>query len=102
MVERTCIGRVKNLNFAPAGDADWNVIPIRGQSDRLYPNQGRVFCPRRDASAAVPFSNAIRASSLRAIAKQSRATKEELDCFVARAPRNDVEGLRHNSAFSRR
>jgi hypothetical protein len=28
--------------------------------------------------------------SLRAPAKQSRATKEELDCLVASAPRNDV------------
>jgi hypothetical protein len=41
------------------------------------------------------------APSLRALAKQSRGRKEALDCFVARAPRNDVERSRYNSAFSR-
>jgi hypothetical protein len=40
-------------------------------------------------------------SSLRAPAKQSMSPKEELDCFVASAPRNDVDGSRHSFMFSR-
>jgi hypothetical protein len=40
-----------------------------------------------DCPAAVESDvNSVIASE----AKQSRATKKELDCFVARAPRNDV------------
>jgi hypothetical protein len=30
MVERTRIGRVKNLNFVAGRGVNWNVIPIRG------------------------------------------------------------------------
>jgi hypothetical protein len=30
MVERSCIGRVKNLKFAAGRGVNWNVIPIRG------------------------------------------------------------------------
>src|SRR3979490_2207218 len=34
--------------------------------------------------------------------KQSMQRQERMDCFVARAPRNDGETQRHTSAFSRR
>jgi hypothetical protein len=45
----------------------------------------------------IKWSNIVIAS----VAKQSRGRTEELDCFVARAPRNDVDGSRHSLMFSR-
>jgi hypothetical protein len=38
MIERTCIGRVKNLNFAAVGDCPWNMIPMPGINTGLHPN----------------------------------------------------------------
>ena len=38
-----------------------------------------------------PSGACVQHSSLRALAKQSRVTREELDCFVASAPHNDVD-----------
>jgi hypothetical protein len=38
MVERICIGRVKNPNLAPVERMNWDVIPIPGTKARLHPN----------------------------------------------------------------
>jgi hypothetical protein len=45
-----------------------------------------------------PASNIVIASVSEAIQGNEG---EELDCFVASAPRNDVDGSGHNPAFSR-
>jgi hypothetical protein len=42
MVERTRIGRVKNLNFAIIDRTDWNGIPMNGESGNVYPNRGQL------------------------------------------------------------
>jgi hypothetical protein len=84
MVERTRIGRGKNLNFAIIDRTDWNEIPMNGESSNFYPNREQM--EHRHC----------------AIAKQSSATKKELDCFVARAARDDLEKVRYKFAFSRR
>jgi hypothetical protein len=50
--------------------------------------------PRDSAAIANVLS-----TSLRALAKQSKGHEEKLDCFVARAPRNDGVGVRQLEAF---
>jgi hypothetical protein len=42
MVERTCIGRGKNLNFAIIDWTDWNGIPMNGESGNVYPNREQL------------------------------------------------------------
>jgi hypothetical protein len=82
MGEGTCIGRVKNLNFGSVVSGDWNLIPMNRESSNVYSNL-----------------SVVRISSLRAIAKQSKATTEALDCFVAKLL---AMTFRYDSAFSRR
>jgi hypothetical protein len=40
--------------------------------------------------------------SLRAVSEAIQSSKQELDCFVASAPRNDVDKFGHNFAISPR
>jgi hypothetical protein len=41
VLERTRIGRIKNLNFAVIGRTNWNVIPMRGMNGKFHPNRGK-------------------------------------------------------------
>jgi hypothetical protein len=50
----------------------------------------------------IPFSKACLRAVIASASEAIHGNRQGLDCFVASAPRNDVDGFRHNAAFSQR
>jgi hypothetical protein len=56
----------------------------------------------QESNAVIAGASDLSAVAQRAKAEAIQDNKKELDCFVATAPRNDVDSSKHNSSFPRR
>jgi hypothetical protein len=89
MVERTRIGRIKNLNFATIGSVNWNLIPTGGENSKICPNLRAAKLPslRATAKQSGPQGKSWIASSQQLLATMSRARETQFHVVAARIAR---------------